>query len=53
MAASKKLCQWDKAGIESDLAQLAALVGKPRYVCKKCARAARSKKSLCKPVRLP
>ncbi len=27
-------------------------VAKPRYVCEKCARAAREKKNLCKPVRI-
>jgi hypothetical protein len=45
----KPLCKWKKADIEAQFDELVALVRKPKYICSKCGRAAKSKKSLCKP----
>jgi hypothetical protein len=50
--ADKKLCKWKKADIEANFDKLAKLVKKPKHVCAKCARAAKSKKWLCKPERV-
>ncbi|ATD00867.1 hypothetical protein PSPO_b0923 [Pseudoalteromonas spongiae UST010723-006] len=49
---SKTLCEWKRKEIEQKLEKLAALVNTPRFVCKKCARCANDKKSLCKPMPL-
>lgn len=50
--AERSLCKWTAEDIEQHLPVLAELVDEPRYVCRKCARAARRKKNLCKPVPL-
>jgi lipopolysaccharide biosynthesis regulator YciM len=46
----KHLCKWDR--IEDRMEELVKIVKSPEYVCKKCGRAARDKKWLCKPVAL-
>ncbi|HEY5791902.1 MAG TPA: hypothetical protein VIS74_01300 [Chthoniobacterales bacterium] len=46
---SKTLCDWSKSDIEKHFDKLCELVQEPRFVCRKCARSARSSKSLCKP----
>lgn len=47
------LCKIVKnSDIEKHFAEYQALVNPPRYICKKCGRAAADKKSLCKPVRI-
>jgi hypothetical protein len=44
----EKMCEWEKKDIAENLADLIAIVRKPRYVCKDCGRVAASKKLLCK-----
>lgn len=46
---SKTICEWEKCEIDENFAELVKLVRKPRCICKKCGRAAGSKKVLCKP----
>ncbi|MBJ6727500.1 hypothetical protein [Geomesophilobacter sediminis] len=48
----KTLCKWDKDDIKDDFKELKKLVAEPRYVCRKCARAAKTDKVLCKPEEL-
>jgi len=48
----KKLCKWKPKEIDEHAAELAKVVRKGRVVCLKCARAAVSKKYLCKPCKL-
>lgn len=50
---NKKLCKWKKDKLKKDLEDYAPLVEKAKYVCENCGRAARKKKSVCKPVKLP
>ncbi len=45
----KTLCDWSKSDIEEHLDLLSELVDEPRFVCRKCARSAHSKRQLCKP----
>ena len=42
-----------KKDIEKGVNELAHIVGKPRFICKDCARAAHAKSFLCKAVKLP
>lgn len=46
---TKTLCKWDKDEIKDNLKELKKIVADARYVCKKCARAARKEEYLCKP----
>ncbi|MBU5637772.1 hypothetical protein KOM00_13645 [Geomonas sp. Red69] len=46
---SKTLCKWDKDEIKDNLKELKKIVAEPRYVCKKCGRAAKKEEHLCKP----
>jgi len=46
---AKTLCDWKKKEIERNRDLLTELVSQPRYLCKKCARAAAVSKVLCKP----
>lgn len=46
---AKTLCDWSKKDIEKHWDELRALVENPRYICRKCARAASTSKVLCKP----
>ncbi|HBA89200.1 MAG TPA: hypothetical protein DCZ75_14830 [Geobacter sp.] len=45
----KQLCKWDKDEIKDNLKELKKIVGMPRFICRKCARAARKEEYLCKP----
>jgi hypothetical protein len=49
----KTLCDLDKKEIEKQLPAIMALVNRPAYICKKCARAANQKELVCKPARIP
>jgi predicted RNA-binding Zn-ribbon protein involved in translation (DUF1610 family) len=46
------LCGWKKNKIDKKLDEYKELVRDAKFVCPKCGRAAHSKKSLCKPVKL-
>ena len=48
--ADKELCKWKKDRIKEEIDQLRDLVREPTWLCRKCARCARDKKLLCKPV---
>jgi len=48
----KTLCDLDKKEIEKNLPEIMAMVNRPGYVCRKCARAANKKEHICKPVRI-
>jgi hypothetical protein len=48
----KHLCKWDKDEIKDDLDKLRKLVDEPRFICRKCGRAAKDSDYLCKPVKL-
>lgn len=45
----KPLCKWDKDEIKDNLKDLKKIVSEPRFICRKCARAARKEEHLCKP----
>ncbi len=47
----KKLCKWHKDDIKTNSGKLVKIVRKPKYLCEKCGRVSRGKKSLCKPVK--
>uniref|UniRef100_Q3ASP4 Uncharacterized protein n=1 Tax=Chlorobium chlorochromatii (strain CaD3) TaxID=340177 RepID=Q3ASP4_CHLCH len=49
-AIKKALCKLDKETIEKQMEALMELVAEPRYICRKCARVASTKRHLCKPV---
>lgn len=49
----KTLCDLDKKEIEKQLPAIMALVNRPAYICKKCARAANQKELVCKAARIP
>lgn len=49
----KTLCDWSEKDIAKKLDELNAIVSDPRYVCRRCARAAGRKAALCKPKKLP
>lgn len=46
---AKTLCKWDKEEIKDNLKELKKIVAEPRFICRKCARAARKEEYLCKP----
>ena len=48
-----RLCDWDKDSITRNLEQIGQIVGRPHFVCRKCARAAGNPIYLCKPTPLP
>ena len=50
---SRTLCEWKKHEIAEETVALAKIVRDPRFVCRKCARAAHKDKYLCKPMPLP
>ncbi|MBD3343809.1 MAG: hypothetical protein GF401_01950 [Chitinivibrionales bacterium] len=52
MGKEKKLCKWKKKDIADHFSTLTEIVGAPRYICGKCARAATTKKCLCKPEKI-
>ena len=49
---AKELCKIKKALIEYDIDAYCQLVDKPRFVCRRCGRAANKKKYVCKPTRI-
>jgi len=52
-AKDKTLCKLIKKKIlEEDFGSYAELVRGSRFICKKCGRAAESKKRLCKPIQM-
>ena len=52
MSSDVKLCKWKKQDYKDNLGELKKIVKKPKFVCEKCGRAAKSKKWLCEPVSL-
>lgn len=48
----QRLCEWNKDEIEKNLKKLKKIVGNPKYVCLKCARAAEDADYLHKPEKL-
>lgn len=46
---TKTLCKWDKDEIKDKLKELKKVVAAPRFICRKCARAAKKEEYLCKP----
>jgi hypothetical protein len=44
---NKELCDWSKDELRKHFEQLCQIVAEPRFVCKKCGRAANRKKWLC------
>lgn len=46
------LCKWEKDEIKDNLSKIKEIVGKPKYVCLKCARVAKDAAYLHKPVEL-
>lgn len=50
---AKTLCDWSKRDLRKHADELLALVDKPNFFCRKCARVANTPKVLCKPCRLP
>jgi len=49
---SKTLCKWNKDDIKDNWKELKKLVAEPRFVCRKCGRAAKKEEYLCKPEEL-
>ncbi len=47
------LCDVSKSTLRDHLDEIARLVDRPRFICRKCARVANQKRYLCKPTRLP
>lgn len=45
----KTLCKLKKSDIENFRAEIEEEVSSPIYICKRCARVARTQKRLCKP----
>lgn len=48
----QRLCEWKKDDIKDNLNELKEIVGKPKYICLKCARVAKEAIYLHKPVEL-
>jgi hypothetical protein len=48
----KELCDLSDKLLPDEFKAYAKLVKKPRYICRKCGRAARKKKNLCKPQKI-
>lgn len=46
------LCCLNRNSIEDNIDEVAEIVSNAKYVCRKCGRASRKKKYLCKPVKL-
>lgn len=49
---AKELCKLKKSILKEDIESWMELVNDPTHVCKKCGRAANSKKLLCSPVKI-
>ena len=52
MSKKHHLCDWDRKEIEKDMLVLISIVKNPKYICKKCARAANTDVVLCKPYKI-
>jgi hypothetical protein len=52
MSKYKSLCDWNRGQIEKNMSEILELVNHPKYVCRKCARAAEYDDVLCKPVKI-
>jgi hypothetical protein len=48
----KRMCKWDEKDLDANFDKFTAIVGNPKFVCKKCLRVADKKKWLHKPVPL-
>jgi hypothetical protein len=48
----KTLCDFDKKEVEKRITEIMKMVDHPKYVCRKCARAANEKGLVCKPVKI-
>lgn len=46
------LCDLSRGDLEEHWDEISGAIGNPKYMCRKCARMARSKSHLCKPKRL-
>ena len=46
------ICEWKKDKIQDDFEKLKSLVLQPKFICKKCGRAANSEEFLCKPKKI-
>jgi len=51
-ADTKTMCKYKKEKIEENLEILKQIVKNPKFICRKCARAAKEEKYLCKPLTL-
>jgi len=45
-------CKWSKEDLKNSFDEMYGIVGKPKYLCSRCARASRLKGTLCKPEKL-
>ena len=52
MSKQKTLCDWDRTDIENSITEILNLINNPKYICRKCARAAKDEKVLCKPLKI-
>jgi len=52
MKITKTLCCLERDKIEDNIEDIAEIIAKPKYICRKCARVASKKKFLCKPMKL-
>jgi len=52
MAHKKTLCEWEKKEIEKNFQELSSLIGKPKFICNKCARSSKFEYNLCKPLKI-
>lgn len=46
------LCKLDKHDMEERMPDIVSLVSEPKFICRKCARVAKNKKYLCKPIKI-
>jgi hypothetical protein len=47
-----ELCKLKKSLLKDDIEAFMQLVSQPSHICKKCGRAANSKKLLCSPIKI-
>ncbi len=47
-----ELCKLKKDDIESKFEEISTIIKEAEYICKRCARAAKEKKNLCKPTKI-
>jgi hypothetical protein len=52
MKKSKTFCDLNKDYISKNLDEMMELTSNPKYICRKCARAANDDTHLCKPVKM-